>query len=168
MVLTGGATVIRPDAIQARFTSRLHDPTTAARLGIALGVSFAVCFLTGLLSHLIQHPPGWFGWPTRPAGLYRITQATHVLTGVVSIPLLLAKLWVVAPKFWEWPPVRSVAHALERLALLPLVAGSLFMLFSGVANLARWYPWSSSSPRPTTPSPGSRSARWPSTSEPSG
>ena len=29
-------------------------------LGIALGVSFAVCFVTGLLSHLIQDPPSWF------------------------------------------------------------------------------------------------------------
>jgi DMSO/TMAO reductase YedYZ molybdopterin-dependent catalytic subunit len=34
-----------------------------------------------------------------------------------------------------------VAHALERLSLVPLVAGSLFVLFSGVANVARWYPW---------------------------
>ena len=56
--------------------------------------------------------------------------------------MLLAKLWVVFPKLFEWPPITSVAHGLERLALLPLVGGALFMLMSGVANLARWYPWS--------------------------
>ena len=25
--------------------------------------------------------------------------------------------------------------------LVPLVAGSVFMLFSGAANIAQWYPW---------------------------
>jgi len=38
-----------------------------------------VCFVTGLLSHLIQQPPGWFSWPARPAGLYRLLV---VLAGV--------------------------------------------------------------------------------------
>jgi DMSO/TMAO reductase YedYZ molybdopterin-dependent catalytic subunit len=133
---------VRPYAVGGRFSSRLHDPRTAALLGTALGVTFTVCFATGLTSHVIQHPPGWLSWPTRPAGLYRVTQGVHTITGIVSIPLLLAKLWVVFPKLFEWPPVRSVAHGLERLALLPLVGGGLFMLMSGVANLARWYPWS--------------------------
>lgn len=131
-----------PQAISGRFTSRLHEPRTAAILGIALGITFATCFATGLMSHVIQQPPGWLSWPTRPAGLYRITQAVHTLTGVTSIPLLLAKLWVVFPKLFEWPPVRSIANGLERLALLPLVGGSVFMLMSGTANLARWYPYS--------------------------
>jgi DMSO/TMAO reductase YedYZ molybdopterin-dependent catalytic subunit len=133
---------IHPDRIHRRFTSRLHEPRTATILGIALGVTFTTCFITGLMSHFIQHPPTGLSWPTRPAGLYRVTQAIHVLTGVTSIPLLLAKLWVVFPKLFEWPPVRSIANGLERLALLPLVGGSIFMLMSGTANLARWYPWS--------------------------
>jgi DMSO/TMAO reductase YedYZ molybdopterin-dependent catalytic subunit len=34
-----------------------------------------------------------------------------------------------------------VAHAVERISLVPLVAGGLFLLFSGVANVARWYPY---------------------------
>ena len=127
--------------VARRFTSPLHEPRTASWLGLALGVSFAVCFATGVLSHLIQQPPDWFAWPSRPAGLYRVTQGLHVATGIATIPLLLVKLWVVYPKLWAWPPVRGVAHALERLSLLPLVAGSLFLLFSGVANVARWYPW---------------------------
>lgn len=118
-----------------------RDPKSAAILGIALGLAFSICFATGLLSHLIQQPPGWFRWPTRPAGLYRITQGLHVITGVVSIPLLLAKLSLVFPKLFQWPPAASVAEGLERLALLPLVGGSVFMLVSGTANVARWYPW---------------------------
>jgi hypothetical protein len=118
-----------------------HSSRTAAVLGIALGVCFTVCFATGLLSHLIQHPPSWLTWPSRPAGLYRVTQSVHVATGIASIPLLLAKLWTVFPHLLQWPPVRDVAHALERISLLPLVGGALFMVITGVANIDLWYPW---------------------------
>ena len=121
------------------FPSRLHARRPAALLGAALGVTFTVCFVTGLASHAVQNPVGWFSWPARPAGLYRVTQGLHVVTGIASIPLLLAKLWTVYPHFWARPAVRSVAHAVERLALLPLVAGSVFLLFTGVANIAAWY-----------------------------
>ena len=69
----------------------VHSERNAAWLGISLGVAFGICFLTGLLSHLIQHPPGWFVWPARPAGLYRVTQGLHVATGIAAIPLLLVK-----------------------------------------------------------------------------
>ena len=98
---------------EQRFTSKLHETRIAAVLGIALGISFTVCFVTGVLSHLVQHPPSWFEWPSRPAGLYRVTQGLHVITGFTAIPLLLAKLWVVSPRLWTWPPVRSLAHAVE-------------------------------------------------------
>jgi DMSO/TMAO reductase YedYZ molybdopterin-dependent catalytic subunit len=117
------------------------DTPRAAWLGLALGVTFSVCFATGLWSHVLQHPPPWFAPPPRPAGLYRVTQGLHVATGTASIPLLLAKLWVVHPHLTAWPPVRSALHAVERLALLPLVGGAVFLLLSGVANVARWYPW---------------------------
>jgi hypothetical protein len=106
---------------------------------VALGVSFSVCLATGLVSHALQHPPPWFHWPARPVNLYRITQGVHVLTGIGSIPLLLAKLWVVYPKLFEWPPVRGVVHALERLSLLVLIAGALFLLFTGTINVAYYY-----------------------------
>jgi DMSO/TMAO reductase YedYZ molybdopterin-dependent catalytic subunit len=119
----------------------LHEPRTAALVGTSVGVAFTVCFVTGVLSHLIQQPPSWFTWPARPAGSYRISQGIHTITGFVSIPLLLAKLWIVYPKLFEWPPVRSVVNALERLSLIPLIGGGLFMLMSGTANVARWYPW---------------------------
>ncbi len=117
-----------------------HDERTAAVLGLALGVCFTTCFLTGLYSHLAQHPPSWFHLPARPAGLYRVTQGLHVLTGIATIPLLLAKLWSVFPKLLQWPPVTSVAHLLERISLLPLVAGALFQLWTGLADIDLWYP----------------------------
>jgi hypothetical protein len=118
----------------------------AAWLGVALGIAFTLCFLTGLLSHLIQHPPAWFAWPPRPAWLYRVTQGIHVTTGIASIPLLLGKLWAVYPSLWTWPPLRSTLHAIERISLLPLVGGSLFLLFTGVGSISRWLPWSFSFP----------------------
>jgi DMSO/TMAO reductase YedYZ molybdopterin-dependent catalytic subunit len=121
--------------------SRLHDERTAAILGIALGVAFTTCFVTGVLSHLIQEPPGWFLWTSRPAGLYRVTQSVHVATGLASIPLLFAKLWVVYPKLFAWPPFTNVAHFIERVALVPLIGGGLFEVFTGVANMDQWYPW---------------------------
>ena len=124
---------------QDAFDSPLHSTRTAAILGVCLGVSFSVCFATGLVSHTLQHPQGWFSWGPRPAGLYRFTQGLHVATGVASIPLLLAKLWTVYPRFWSWPPIASVAQALERLSLLPLVGGAAFQLFTGTINIAYWY-----------------------------
>ncbi len=129
----------RPSALTP--TSPLHDERVAAILGIALAVTFTTCFLTGLSSHLAQDPPSWLSWPTRPAGLYRVTQGVHVATGLASIPLLLAKLWTVFPKLFVWPPFRTSAEAIERLMILPLVGGAVFMLFTGLANINLWYPW---------------------------
>jgi len=121
------------------FKSRLHHERVAAVLGIALGVSFTVCFVTGVISHVIQYPPSWYSWPSRPAGFYRVTQGVHVATGLASVPLLLAKLWVIFPKLFEWPPINGVAHFLERASLPPLIGGGLFMLATGVANINQWY-----------------------------
>jgi DMSO/TMAO reductase YedYZ molybdopterin-dependent catalytic subunit len=124
-----------------RFRSALHDERTAAWLGLALGVSFMVCFATGVWSHLQQNPPSWFDPVARPAGLYRVTQGLHVATGIASIPLLLAKLWVVYPKLYERPAFTSAASLLERVSIVPLVGGGIFMLFTGFANINLWYPW---------------------------
>jgi hypothetical protein len=121
--------------------SPLHDEKTAALLGLALAVTFFTCFVTGLYSHLAQHPSFGFVLPARPVGLYRFTQGLHVATGIATIPLLFAKLWTVYPKLFQWPPFTSTAHAIERLAIFPLVAGSIFMLFTGLANIHLWYPW---------------------------
>ncbi len=123
------------------FRSPLHDERVAALLGAALGVAFLTCFLTGVLSHFWQDQPGWFPFPSRPAGLYRVTQGVHVTTGLMSIPLLAAKLWSVFPKLFAWPPFTSVAQSLERLALVPLIGGSLLLLFTGLGNINIYRPW---------------------------
>jgi DMSO/TMAO reductase YedYZ molybdopterin-dependent catalytic subunit len=125
------------------FKGRLHDARTATSVGRWLGVAFAVCFITGLVSHFMQHPPGWMAdrVPSRPAWGYRLTQGLHVASGIAAIPLLTAKLWTVYPRLYEWPPVRSVKHALERLSVGVLVAGAVFEPATGLLNTAQWYPW---------------------------
>ncbi len=128
----------RREAAAAR---EVHSEGFAAQLGLVLGAAFAICFLTGVISHLHQHPVDWLPMPASPAGLYRITQGLHVVTGLASIPLLLAKLYVVSPQLPRWPPVDDVVDLMARLALLPLVGGSLLLLFTGAANIASWYPW---------------------------
>ena len=110
-------------------------------LGLALAVSFGACFLTGVYSHLAQHPPGWFTLPARPAGLYRVTQGVHVISGIAFRSPAAGQAVDRLPRLVQWPPVRGVGHALERISLLPLVGGSLFLLFSGVANIEFWYPF---------------------------
>ena len=127
------------------FRSPAHGPAVAARLGLWLGVAFALCFLTGLASHLVQHPPAWFAWPTRPIWLYRVTQGAHVLAGIAAIPLLLAKLWSVYPRLFIRPPLRppsrALAHAAGRISILVLAAAAIFELATGVFNVAQSYPW---------------------------
>jgi DMSO/TMAO reductase YedYZ molybdopterin-dependent catalytic subunit len=121
------------------FPSRLRSARLTSHLGLALAVAFGTCFVTGLLSHLIQHPPGWFWWPSRPVGLYRVTQGLHVATGLAAVPLLGAKLWSVYPRLFAWPPLRGVRHAAERAGVTVLVAAALFQLVSGILNISRWY-----------------------------
>ncbi|MFI7298458.1 molybdopterin-dependent oxidoreductase [Streptomyces sp. NPDC050121] len=125
------------------FRGRLHDARTATSLGRWLGLAFAVCFVTGLVSHVMQHPPGWLAddLPSRPSWGYRFTQGLHVASGIAAVPLLAAKLWTVYPRLFEWPVLRSVRHALERLSVAVLVAGAVFELFTGLLNTAQWYPW---------------------------
>ena len=130
-----------PSAGRLSFSSRIHHERVSALLGIALGIAFAVCFGTGLLSHAAQTPIPWFPWPARPAWLYRLTQGLHVFTGLATIPLLLGKLWAVYPHLWRWPPLRGAAHAVERAALVPLVGGALFLLVTGVTEIDYWYPY---------------------------
>ncbi|MFY1692163.1 molybdopterin-dependent oxidoreductase [Plantactinospora sp. WMMB782] len=116
----------------------------AARLGRWLGVAFGLCFVTGLLSHAAADPPSWFGWPSRPVNLYRMTQGVHVLAGIAAIPLLLAKLWSVYPRLFVRPPRRPgrlAGHLLERVSILVLVCAAFFELVTGLFNVAQSYPW---------------------------
>ncbi|RKS08066.1 molybdopterin-dependent oxidoreductase-like protein [Nocardiopsis sp. Huas11] len=128
---------------------------TTSVLGAVLLVGLAVVTVTGLLSYAAYNPDltpvndktpdkgllGFylFPWPTDPHWLYRLTQGLHVTLGIVLVPVLLAKLWSVAPLFFAWPPVRSAAHALERLSLLLLVGGALFVFATGILNVQLEY-----------------------------
>ena len=126
---------------EEQFAAPAHSERVTSKIGLALAVTFTTCFLTGLISHLIQHPPTWFFWPSRPVGLYRVTQGLHVISGIASIPLLLAKLWSVYPKLFGRPLVRSLPHALERLSILVLSGSAFFELSTGLLNVAQNYPW---------------------------
>jgi hypothetical protein len=133
------------------FRSPTHTSAVSARTGLWLGVAFTLAFLTGLASHFIQHPTGWFSWPTRPVSLYRVTQGVHVLSGIAAVPLLLAKLWSVYPRLFARPPrLRRpgalLRHAAERVAILVLLAAAFFQLVTGVLNVAQAYPWRFSFP----------------------
>lgn len=119
--------------------SSARDPAITARVGAVLGVAIAVCLVTGLISHLIQHPQPWFDWPTRPVWLYRFTQGLHVASGIAAIPLVVVKLWSVWPKLFDRPVVGGPVRALERVSILVLVASVLFQLSTGLLNIAQWY-----------------------------
>ena len=131
----------RPAPAPGRLHSPLRDERVAAYLGASLGILFTICFVTGLYSHLQQHPQAWLPIPARPAGLYRLSQGIHVAAGIASVPVLIAKLWVVWPRFVALPAVKRASNVVERIGLFPLVGGGIFMVFSGVANIAQWYPW---------------------------
>lgn len=121
------------------FRSPVRGEWLTARLGVALGLAFGICFVTGLISHYIQHPTWWWYWPSRPVNLYRVTQGLHVATGLAAIPLLLAKLWSAYPRLFTWPPARDLVHAVERASIAVLVASAVFQLLTGLLNVARWY-----------------------------
>ncbi len=131
--------------------SPLRGPWLTSVLGIVLLGGITLLFVTGLLSYAAYNPDlapvndktpdkgilGFylFSWPTDPHWLYRLDQGVHVTLGITLIPVLLAKLWSVAPKLFTLPPARSLAHALERVSLLLLVGGALFEFVTGVLNV---------------------------------
>jgi DMSO/TMAO reductase YedYZ molybdopterin-dependent catalytic subunit len=124
-------------------------------LGLVLLGGITVLFVTGLLSYASYNPnlgggndytpgKGWLGfylfsWPTDPAWAYRVNQGLHVTLGLALVPILLAKLWSVLPRLFEWPPLRSPAHALERISLFLLVGGGVFEFATGIMNIQQWY-----------------------------
>ena len=127
------------------FTSRLRHLSVTARVGTWLGVAFSVALLTGVYSHYSQSLVPWFPLLTT-AWIYRVTQGLHVIAGTAAVPLLLVKLWSVYPKLFAripWPPSRRLAlEVAERASIAVLVAAATFELFTGLANIAHWYPWS--------------------------
>ena len=140
---------------RSAWRSPLRGPWLTSILGTLLLVGVVVVGLTGFLSHAAYAPalgmnaivdpgsdlPLTFDWPTSPSWLYAFTQGLHVNVGLAVIPLLLAKLWSVIPRLFAWPPVVSPAQAIERLAVALLVASSVFLFATGVANMQGWYPF---------------------------
>lgn len=130
---------------ESSFRSRLRSPAVAARVGVWLGISFGVCFLTGLISHYAQAGSQPVPFPTSPYWGYRVTQGLHVLSGTAAVPLLMVKLWAVYPLLFRPVPrqVRALALDLaEKGSIAVLVAASIFELVIGLANATQWYPWS--------------------------
>ncbi|MHA7224387.1 molybdopterin-dependent oxidoreductase [Arthrobacter sp. RHLT1-20] len=129
------------EALAAKFASPTRSTRLTVVLGRWLGISFTICFLTGLFSHGLQNPPSWMFFPTSPVWIYQLTQGLHVTFGIASIPLLLAKLWSVFPELLKWPPVKSLVHGLERASIALFIASSLLQLTTGLINTYKWYPW---------------------------
>ncbi|HTW12515.1 MAG TPA: molybdopterin-dependent oxidoreductase [Solirubrobacteraceae bacterium] len=135
--------------------SPLRSPQLTAMLGLVLLIGLPVVAVTGLLSNdayqpglggnaLGRHINGpldvyLFGWPSSPRWLYALTQGAHVTLGLALFPVVLAKLWSVIPRLFEWPPARSPAHALERASLALLVGSALFEFVTGILNIQYWY-----------------------------
>jgi hypothetical protein len=129
---------------ESDFTSRLRSPAVTARIGLWLGITFGLAFVTGIISHWAQTPSPWLPFPTSPSWGYRVTQGLHVTAGTAAVPLLLVKLWTVFPKLLARPPRalgELLLHGLERVSIAVLVASAVFQLATGLANAAQWYPW---------------------------
>ncbi len=134
--------------------SPLRGPWLTSLLGCALLVAIPIVAVTGFLSNAAYYPRlghnsvgrplgpldfYLFSFPTHPSWLYALNQGLHITVGLAAFPILLAKLWSVIPKLFEWPPARSPAHALERLSLALLVGGALFEFVTGILNIQYWY-----------------------------
>ena len=126
---------------RAQLASPVRNPRTATVVGRLLGLAFLLCFGTGLFSHFLQQPLPWMTFPTRPAGLYQVTQGTHIIAGIACFPLLLAKLYVVFPQLFRYPPVTSFAGFLERASIALFVGASLVEISIGLLNAYQWYPF---------------------------
>jgi DMSO/TMAO reductase YedYZ molybdopterin-dependent catalytic subunit len=83
---------------------------------------------------LFQLPQSWPTWD------YAVTQGIHVTLGLITLPLVLAKLWSVIPKLFKMPTVRNLAGAIERISLLLLVGSVLVEFVSGILDIQDYYP----------------------------
>jgi DMSO/TMAO reductase YedYZ molybdopterin-dependent catalytic subunit len=134
--------------------SPLRGPWLTSLFGFCLLIAIPLIAVSGFLSNDAYNPRlggnsvgrhlgpldfYLFQWPTHPSWLYAFTQGMHVTLGLAATPILLAKLWSVIPKLFEWPSVRSPAHALERLSLAFLVGGALFEFATGILDIQYAY-----------------------------
>lgn len=127
--------------------SPLRGPWLTSFLGTLLVPAITVIALTGFISHWAYHPelagnattnpsfdiPVFFQFPDSwPSWDYAVTQGTHITLGLMTLPLVLAKLWSVIPKLFRLPVVRDVANAIERASLLLLVGSVLVEFATGI------------------------------------
>jgi DMSO/TMAO reductase YedYZ molybdopterin-dependent catalytic subunit len=135
--------------------SPIRGPWLTSVFGLVLLIGIPVMFATGLFSYAAYNPNlaavndetpnkgllGFylFSWPTHPIWLYRLNQGTHVTLGLMLVPVVLFKLWSVLPKLFEWPPLHSLAHLLERISLVAVVGGIIFELATGILNIQTYY-----------------------------
>lgn len=139
-----------PATLHKRWRSPVRGPWLTSVFGAVLLVGIPLEFITGLLDWAAYNPrlPGndttphhgvlgfyLFSWPAAPSWIFRLTQGVHVLLGLALTPILLAKLWSVIPRLFSWPPLRSLAHLLERASLLLLVGGAVFEFVTGIMNI---------------------------------
>jgi DMSO/TMAO reductase YedYZ molybdopterin-dependent catalytic subunit len=139
-----------PASLPRLWRSPIRGPWLTSVLGSVLLVGIPIEFVTGLVSWAAYNPRlagndttphhgilsfYLFNWITSPSWIYRVSQGTHVLLGLALTPVLLAKLWSVIPKLFAWPPLRSLAHLLERASLLLLVGGAIFEFATGIMNI---------------------------------
>ncbi len=144
------ALTFRPEQPQRFWRSPLRGPWLTSVFGAILLVGIPIEFLTGVVSWIAYDPRlqgndvtthhgvfslFLFDWVTSPSWTYRVSQGTHVLLGLVLVPVLLAKLWSVIPRLFSWPPLRSLAHLLERASLMLLVSGAIFEFVTGIMNI---------------------------------
>ena len=148
----------RPNPTNPMFwRSPIRGPWLTSFLGTLLVPAIVVIALTGFIDHWAHYPelggsgavgpagdiPVLFHFPAWwPSWSYAVTQGTHVTLGLVTLPLVLAKLWSVMPKLFQRPVVTSVARALERISLLGLVASVLVEFVTGTLAANDWAPWS--------------------------
>jgi len=116
-----------------------RNPRMAVVIGRLLGLAFLVCFGTGIYSHFLQDPLPWMTFPTRPVGLYQVSQGIHITAGILCFPLLFAKLYIVFPELFQTPPVKSFTHLLERASIALFVASSIVQIVIGLLNTYQWY-----------------------------
>jgi DMSO/TMAO reductase YedYZ molybdopterin-dependent catalytic subunit len=131
--------------------SPIRGPWLTSVFGLILLIGIPVELVTGLLSYAAYNPrlSGFndpnpahaafgfylFSWVTAPSWFFRLIQGVHIMLGLALVPVVLAKLWSVLPELFSWPPLRSVAHLLERLSLLMLVGGVIFEMSTGVLEI---------------------------------
>ena len=149
-VRAGRRESLHPAHLRRLWRSPIRGPWLTSVFGAVLLIGIPVEFVTGLMSWAAYDPRlagndqnpvhGFlsaylFSWFTRPSWIYRVTQGVHVLFGLVLVPVVLAKLWSVIPRLFEWPPLRSAAQFLERLSLLLVVGGAVFEFTTGILNI---------------------------------